>query len=55
MNVLDAVGTSKSRQRSLQVETGHYGLFLGQYILKREWRIIAGWLQSKAPLAQKAA
>ena len=54
-NVLYLVGTPKARQRSLTVETGHYALFMGRQVLGREWRMIAGWLQSKAPLAQKAA
>jgi poly(3-hydroxyalkanoate) synthetase len=53
MNVLGLVGTTKARQRSLCVDTGHYTLFMGRQVLNREWRMIAGWLQSKAPLAQK--
>lgn len=55
MNVLDLVGTPKARQRSLCVEASHYALFMGRKVLNHEWRMIAGWLQSKAPCARKSA
>jgi hypothetical protein len=55
LRVLDLVGTPKARKRALTVEAGHLALFMGRKTLSREWRMIAGWLQSQAPRAQKAA
>jgi poly(3-hydroxyalkanoate) synthetase len=55
LRVLDLVGTPKARKRAVTVEAGHLALFMGRKTLSREWRMIAGWLQSQAPRAQKAA
>ena len=55
LRVLDLVGTAKARKRSLTVETGHLALFMGRRTLAREWRMIAGWLQSQTPRARKVA
>ena len=55
LRVLDLVGTPKARKRALTIEAGHLALLMGRQTLAREWRMIAGWLQSKAPFTQKAA
>ena len=55
LRVLELVGTPKARKRAVSVETGHLALFMGRQVLQREWRMIAGWLQAKAPRAKKAA
>jgi poly(3-hydroxyalkanoate) synthetase len=55
LRVLDLVGTPKARKRALTVEAGHLALLMGRKTLSREWRMIAGWLQSQAPRAQKMA
>ena len=52
--VLDLVGTAQARQRRRLVPTHHLSLFAGRHVLRREWRMIAGWLQSCAPLARSA-
>lgn len=55
LRVLDLVGTPKARKRAITVEAGHLALFMGRKTLSREWRMIAGWLQSQTPRARKAA
>ena len=52
LRVLDLVGTPKARRRKLVVQAGHFTLFMGRNMLKREWRMAAGWLQSHAPHAR---
>jgi poly(3-hydroxyalkanoate) synthetase len=55
LSVLKLVGTAKARMRSLVAPCGHFSLFIGGNTLSREWRTIAGWLTSSAPLARKPA
>ncbi len=55
LRVLDLVGTAKARKRAVTVEAGHLALFVGRQTLSREWRMIAGWLQSQTPRTRKAA
>jgi poly(3-hydroxyalkanoate) synthetase len=52
LRVLDLVGTPQARRRKLVVQAGHFTLFMGRNMLKREWRMAAGWLQSHAPHAR---
>lgn len=49
------VGTPKARMRSLVATCGHYSLFVGSGVLTREWRTIAGWLQSSAAIGKARA
>ncbi len=53
--VHNLVGTAKGRMRSLVAPCGHFALFVGAGTLSREWRTIASWLSSKAPLAKNRA
>ena len=48
------IGTTQARQRHRLVPVSHLSLFAGRQILKHEWRMIAGWLQSHANLRQMA-
>ena len=52
--VLNLVGTAQARKRRRLVPAHHLSLFAGRNVLQREWRMIAGWLQSCAPLALSA-
>ena len=49
---LAALGTPRTRIRSLSVPCGHFALFAGARTLSREWRTIAAWLTSQAPLGR---
>jgi poly(3-hydroxyalkanoate) synthetase len=55
LSALQLVGTAKARMRSLVAPCGHFALFVGAGTLSREWRTIAGWLTSSAPLSRKPA
>jgi poly(3-hydroxyalkanoate) synthetase len=55
LSALKLVGTAKARMRSLVAPCGHFSLFVGGNTLSREWRTIAGWLTSSAPLSRKRA
>jgi poly(3-hydroxyalkanoate) synthetase len=55
LSVLKLVGTAKARMRSLVAPCGHFSLFIGGNTLAREWRTIAGWLTSSAPLKPSRA
>lgn len=55
LSALSLVGTAKARMRSLVAPCGHFSLFVGAGTLSREWRTIAGWLTSSAPLVRKPA
>ncbi len=55
LSAMKLVGTAKARMRSLVAPCGHFSLFVGAGTLSREWRTIAGWLTSSAPLVRKPA
>lgn len=50
LGALALVGTPRSRVRSLSAPCGHFALFTGARVMRHEWRTIATWLTSQAPL-----